>query len=67
MSAYLFIKNLGGTMKILSLNITDIKPYENNPRVNDQAVDKVAASIAPCFKVSAFLRNISFVISVTAA
>jgi ParB-like chromosome segregation protein Spo0J len=25
--------------------ITTIRPYENNPRVNDQAVDAVAASI----------------------
>ena len=32
-------------MEIINLKINDIKPYENNPRVNDQAVDKVAASI----------------------
>jgi hypothetical protein len=25
--------------------ITSIRPYENNPRVNDSAVDAVAASI----------------------
>ena len=32
-------------MKIELRNITDIKPYPNNPRVNDAAVDAVAASI----------------------
>lgn len=32
-------------MKILEWKLTKIKPYENNPRKNDAAVDKVAASI----------------------
>ena len=32
-------------MKIEIWKITDIKPYETNPRVNDQAVSAVAASI----------------------
>jgi len=32
-------------MEIVYLKLSDIHPYENNPRVNDQAVDKVAASI----------------------
>ena len=27
-------------------NIDDIRPYERNPRINDQAVDAVAASLA---------------------
>lgn len=27
------------------MKLSDIKPYENNPRLNDKAVDKVAASI----------------------
>ena len=27
------------------LNISELKPYENNPRINDKAVDAVAASI----------------------
>lgn len=31
------------TVKMMSIN--DIKPYENNPRKNDDAVDEVAASI----------------------
>lgn len=31
--------------KIIYLKLDDIKPYENNPRNNDEAVDKVAKSI----------------------
>jgi len=32
-------------MKIVLRNIDEIRPYENNPRLNDQAVDAVAASL----------------------
>ena len=32
-------------MKIIDVEITRLKEYENNPRVNDKAVEKVAASI----------------------
>jgi len=32
-------------MKIELRPLTDITPYENNPRINDQAVDAVAASL----------------------
>lgn len=32
-------------MKILDLNVKDLIPYENNPRINNNAVDKVAESI----------------------
>ena len=32
-------------MKIESRRLSELKPYENNPRVNDPAVDAVAASI----------------------
>lgn len=32
-------------MKIVDLPLADLKPYENNPRDNDKAVDAVAASI----------------------
>ena len=31
--------------KIVYLALDQIKPYENNPRINDEAVDKVARSI----------------------
>ena len=34
---------VGGGLVIL--NISELKPYENNPRINDKAVDAVAASI----------------------
>lgn len=32
-------------MKVVTYQIADVKPYENNPRNNDSAVDAVAASI----------------------
>ena len=32
-------------MKVTMRSLTSIRPYENNPRVNDQAVDLVANSI----------------------
>ena len=31
--------------RIVQMDIEKIKPYENNPRFNDKAVDAVAASI----------------------
>ena len=33
-------------MRINSMKISEIKPYGNNPRKNDAAVDKVANSIS---------------------
>ena len=32
-------------MQIINKPIGELKPYENNPRINDKAVDAVAASI----------------------
>lgn len=32
-------------MKVIDMNISEIIPYENNPRINGKAVDKVAESI----------------------
>lgn len=32
-------------MKIIDKKVSDLKPYENNPRNNDDAVEYVAASI----------------------
>ena len=32
-------------MTIREMNIDDLREYENNPRINDNAVDAVAASI----------------------
>lgn len=34
-------------MKVETVSIDQIKPYENNPRNNDDAVDAVANSIKP--------------------
>lgn len=33
-------------MEIIEMSVEQLKPYENNPRKNDDAVDKVAASIS---------------------
>lgn len=35
-------------MEIVTRNLKDIRPYENNPRKNDNAVDAVAESIKQC-------------------
>ncbi len=32
----------------ITLNINDIRPYENNPRFNESAVDAVKESIKQC-------------------
>lgn len=32
-------------MKIINMKVEDLKPYENNPRINDDAVEYVANSI----------------------
>ena len=34
-----------GKLKIEYMNVNDLIPYINNPRINDEAVDVVAASI----------------------
>ena len=31
-------------MEVKMISVNDIKPYENNPRKNDDAVDEVALS-----------------------
>lgn len=35
-------------MRLVTLPIAEITPYENNPRINDNAVDAVAESIRQC-------------------
>ena len=35
-------------MKYVKKKLSDIKPYENNPRINDEAVEDVAESIRQC-------------------
>ena len=32
-------------MKVEQWKLSDVKPYENNPRLNDSAIDSVARSI----------------------
>ena len=45
-------------MKIIDIAIDKLKEYENNPRVNDAAVEKVAASIHEFgFKVPVIVDN----------
>ena len=41
---FVYIKE-GETMKVQEMSIDEIKPYENNPRINDNGVDAVANSI----------------------
>ena len=35
-------------MEYINKNLSEIKPYENNPRINDAAVDDVVESIKQC-------------------
>ena len=35
-------------MKYVKKKLSDLKPYENNPRINDEAVDDVVESIRQC-------------------
>ena len=51
-------------IKIIQINIEDLKPYENNPRVNDNAVDAVAASIKEFgFKVPIIVDQNSVIVA----
>ena len=40
-------------MKYVKKKLSDLKPYENNPRINDEAVDDVAESIKQCSYIAA--------------
>ena len=35
-------------MKYVTKKLSELKPYENNPRINDEAVDDVVESIRQC-------------------
>lgn len=51
-------------MKIIEKKLTDIKPYENNPRNNDNAVEYVAASIDEFgFKVPILIDKNSVIVA----
>lgn len=59
----LFVLNkMGNTMKLVKKKIAEIIPYENNPRINDQAVDAVAESIKQCGYVQRIVVDESGVI-----
>ena len=49
-------------MKLVKKKIAEITPYENNPRINDQAVDAVAESIKQCGYVQRIVVDESGVI-----
>lgn len=49
-------------MELVKAKIRDVVPYENNPRVNDGAVDAVAESIRQCGYVSPIIVDEDMVI-----
>ena len=49
-------------MKLQKLKLADIKPYENNPRRNDDAVNAVAESIRQCSYITPIIVNQDHVI-----
>ena len=61
----LFItKNEGGTMNIIDVELDKLKPYENNPRFNDEGVEKVANSIKQFgFKVPIIIDSNNVIIA----
>lgn len=51
-------------MQIVDLKIGDLKPYKENPRINDNAIDAVAASIAEFgFKVPIIIDKDNVIIA----
>lgn len=49
-------------MKLVSVPIGKIKPYENNPRYNDAAIDAVKESIEQCTDISPIILDENYVI-----
>ena len=49
-------------MKMKTLRTSDIIPYENNPRINDNAVEAVAESIRQCTYVQPIITDENLVI-----
>ena len=39
-------------MKYVKKKLSDLKPYENNTRINDEAMDDVAESIKQCLYIA---------------
>ena len=51
-------------MQIIEVSVSDLKPYENNPRHNENAVDKVAASIKEFgFKVPIIIDKANVIVA----
>jgi ParB-like chromosome segregation protein Spo0J len=44
-------------MKYVKKKLSDIKPYENNPRINDEAVEDVAESIRQCSYIAPIILD----------
>ena len=49
-------------MKLKTVRLEDVRPYENNPRRNDGAVDAVAESIRQCGYVAPIVVDEEMVI-----
>ena len=49
-------------MKLVKLKLSDIVPYENNPRKNDEAVNAVAESIRQCTYITPIIVDEEHVI-----
>ena len=61
----LFItKNEGGTMNIIDVELDKLKPYENNPRFNDEAIEPVVNSIKQFgFKVPIIIDSSNVIVA----
>lgn len=49
-------------MKLIDIPIEKIRPYENNPRKNDAAVDAVAESISQCEYIAPIIVDEDYVV-----
>ena len=49
-------------MELITMKLSDISPYPNNPRINAKAVDTVAESIKQCTYVSPIIVDEDYVI-----
>lgn len=49
-------------MKLITVKLTEITPYENNPRKNDDAVNAVAESIKQCSYITPLVVDENMVI-----
>lgn len=49
-------------MKYIKKKLKDIRPYENNPRINDDAVDDVVESIKQCSYITPIVVDEDYVI-----